>query len=99
MVRAYQIFKEDIEPKGFQVIRMGEYLTSETVTHAQLTMQNSAVAEQMTDQNYLLGRIHYSYGVLRTRLQLLLEQYRARIGLNTKWSGPIGLSGIFSSKR
>ena len=94
LVSAYQIFKEDIEPKGFQVVQIGDHLTIEAVKHAQLVINNQAVAKQMTDQNYVLGRIHYSSSGLRRRVQMLLEQYRARIGLNMKWSGPMGLSEI-----
>lgn len=99
LMSAYQIFKEDIEPKGFEVILMGDHLTREVVNQARLVIENRAVAEEMCERNYMLGRIHYSYGVLRTRIEMLLEQYRARIGLNSGWSGPMGLSGIVRTPR
>ena len=99
LMSAYQIFKEDIEPKGFEVVQIGEHLTKEAVKEARLILANPMVAKEMTEHNYVLGRIHYSYRMLRIRLQMLLEQYRARIGLNSKWSGPMGLSGILHANR
>ena len=80
-------------------MQMGEHLTRETVAHARLVVSNRAIADQMSENNYILGRIHYSYRMLRVRIEMLMEQYRARIGLNTKWSGPMGLSGIHKPRR
>ena len=99
LVSNYEIFKEDIEPKGFDVVQMGEHLTRETVEHAKMVVNNRAIADQMCEHNYRLGRIHYSHRMLRVRIEMLMEQYRARMGLNTRWSGPMGLSGIHKPRR
>ncbi|MEM9658184.1 MAG: glycosyltransferase family 4 protein [Planctomycetota bacterium] len=98
MVSGYEIFKEDIEPKGFQVVQMGEFMTQQTIGQAELVIRNRSIASDMCEKNYLLGRIHYSHSVLRSRIEMLTEQYRQRIGLNAEWSGPMGTSGIYQAR-
>jgi len=78
MVSSYEIFRTDIQPKGFQVVSFGEFLTADTVAHARRVLDDSRVAREMVDHNYELGRRHYSYSVLREHLGWLIRQTRRR---------------------
>lgn len=78
IMSAYDIFRTDIQPKGFQVIGMGDFVTSATVAATRDLLDDRAAVEAVTAHNYQLARRHYSYSVLRDRLMILFRQYRAR---------------------
>jgi glycosyltransferase involved in cell wall biosynthesis len=85
MMCSYEIFRADIQPKGFRVIDMGSHLTPEMIESARRVVCDADYARQMTEHNFQLARQHYSYTVLRDRLETLLQQYRSRLGLNPSW--------------
>lgn len=70
----YEIFKRDIEPKGFKVVGFKDFVTDEAVHQARIVLQDSNVVAEMTAHNYELGRRYYSYHVLRDSLVVLLNQ-------------------------
>lgn len=72
-VSAYQIFKTDIQPKGFQVIVFEEVITEEIVERVRQLLHDPDRIAQMVERNYQVARRHYSYSVLCRRLSLLLE--------------------------
>jgi glycosyltransferase involved in cell wall biosynthesis len=74
LMSAYEIYRVDIEPKGFQVVSFGDFLTRAAIDHARRVLSDSALARQMADHNYELARKHYSYTVLRNCLQRLVQQ-------------------------
>jgi len=74
VMSCYEIFRRDIRPKGFQVIGFEDFITEETVRQAQNTLRDPAVAAQMTEHNYELGRRYYSYRVLENSLIVLLNR-------------------------
>ena len=78
VMSAYDIFRTDIQPKGFQVIGMKEFITPATIEAMQALLDDEASVEAITTQNYELARRHYSFSVLRDRLITLFRQYRAR---------------------
>ena len=73
-----QLHLSDIQPKGFEVICMEDFITPKTVEAAQAILSDTAAAQEMAERNYELARQHYSFGVLRNRLITLLDQYRTR---------------------
>lgn len=75
LVNRYSIFVTDIEPKGFQVITMNGYLTHKVVAHVQRVIAEPEYRQQMVDHNYELGRLFFSYGVLRRKLRALITNY------------------------
>lgn len=83
---AYDIFKIDIQPKGFQVIAFDGYITSETVADARTILGDPESATDAVEINYRLGREHYSFTALRRRLEILLEQYQRRGWFHSFWS-------------
>ena len=78
VMSAYDIFKTDIQPKGFQVIGMNEFITPATIAETNALLDDNSAVEAITHQNYELARQHYSFSVLRDRILMLLSQYRAR---------------------
>ena len=75
LVNRYSIFVTDIEPKGFQVITMNGYLTKDVVNRVQRVVEDREYREQMVDSNYELGKLFFSYSVLRRKLRALITNY------------------------
>jgi mannosylglucosylglycerate synthase len=73
-VNNYSIFALDIKPKGFRVIEFEGFITDDTVRQVRRVLEDKALAAEMTEQNYQLGRRHYSYTILERRLQTLLAE-------------------------
>lgn len=69
----YEIFRTDIAPKGFRVIGMDDFVTGEAVEQARRILDDPALAADMVDHNYELGRRFYSFRTLERRLALLLQ--------------------------
>jgi hypothetical protein len=74
VVSSYEIFRRDIEPKGFEVIRFEDFITQDTIRRAQEVIRDRDLAAEMADHNYELGRRYYSYSVLENSLRVLLNQ-------------------------
>jgi glycosyltransferase involved in cell wall biosynthesis len=73
VMSSYEIFRTDIQPKGFQVIEFEDFITEETVEKARRVLQDKTLAAEMADHNYELGRRHYSFRMLERRLTLLMQ--------------------------
>ena len=73
-VNNYSIFAFDIKPKGFKVIEFEGFITDDTVRQVHQALEDKALAAEMTEKNYELGRRHYSYTILERRLQTLLAE-------------------------
>jgi glycosyltransferase involved in cell wall biosynthesis len=74
VMSTYEIFRRDIEPKGFRVIGFGDFITGDTIQRAQAVLRDPALAAEMTGRNYELGRRYYSYRVLEDHLVMLMNQ-------------------------
>jgi glycosyltransferase involved in cell wall biosynthesis len=73
VVNNYSIFNMDIKPKGFKVIEFDGFITQSTVDHTLQILEDANLRLSITEQNYQLGKLHYSYRMLRRRLQTLLS--------------------------
>ncbi|MEA3375054.1 MAG: glycosyltransferase family 1 protein, partial [Chloroflexota bacterium] len=73
VVNRYEVFRIDIQPKGFEVVAFDGFVTQDTVQQAEAVLRNPALRADMTDRNYELGRRYYSYRVLERALSALLE--------------------------
>ncbi len=78
LIGGYDIFRVDIEPKGFEVIVIDEHVTPSTISAVRAALTDETRTREAAEHNFQLGKQHYSYASLRTRLHMLLEQYRAR---------------------
>lgn len=73
VMSTYEIFKTDIEPKGFQVISFDEFVTDKTVESVRQLLQNPKMIQKMVKENYELGRKYYSYHQLMEQLKPLIH--------------------------
>ncbi len=74
VMSTYEIFKTDIQPKGFRVIGFDDFVDDSVVQQARAVLENAQLAADMVNHNYELGARHYSYRVLERRLAVLLDQ-------------------------
>lgn len=72
VMSTYEIFRADIEPRGFKVIEFGDYIGSGTIQHARSILLDPAQTAAMVDRNFELGRQYYSYKVLEKQLAALI---------------------------
>ena len=70
---SYEIFRTDIQPKGFRVIEFEDFMTKETVDKARQVLEDNRLAAEMVDHNFDLGRRYYSFQMLERRLTLLMQ--------------------------
>lgn len=74
VMSTYEIFKTDIQPKGFKVIGFDDFIDDKTVREAQRALSDAGMVTEMVNHNYELGARYYSYRVLERRLAALLDQ-------------------------
>jgi mannosylglucosylglycerate synthase len=73
IMEAYEIFKCDIQPKGFKVIWFEDFISQKIVEDVQKMLCNHELAIEWVEKNYQLGRRYYSYQTLEKRLVTLLD--------------------------
>ena len=73
LVNRYQIFKDDIEPFGFEAVKInnGE-LNERTPQEIMELLNNKELREKMTKKNLFLIEKHFSLEVLEKHLNELL---------------------------
>lgn len=74
VVNRYAVFIADIEPKGFKVIPMSGYLTAESLAQVRRVIDDADYRKEMVSHNFELGKVYYSYKVLRRKLRTLVYQ-------------------------
>jgi glycosyltransferase involved in cell wall biosynthesis len=74
VISTYEIFKTDIQPKGFKVIGFDEFIEDETVAAAKRCMVEPEFCKEMVEHNFDLGKRYYSFQVLRNELIGLISQ-------------------------
>ena len=72
LVNRYSIFISDIEPKGFRTIAMNGIVTREVLEQVQHVIRDEAYREEMVSHNFELGKMFFSYAVLRRKLRALV---------------------------
>jgi glycosyltransferase involved in cell wall biosynthesis len=73
VISTYEIFKTDIEPKGFRVVGFDDFITEETVRLARYVLENPEFCSQMVEYNYETGRRYYSFATLKASLAILIK--------------------------
>jgi glycosyltransferase involved in cell wall biosynthesis len=79
VISTYEIFRIDIQPKGFDVIGFGDFIDAQTVHQVEQWLQNPSLVQEAVERNYKLGRRFYSYHNLEFHLTALLK---ATLGMN-----------------
>ncbi|MCP4690912.1 MAG: glycosyltransferase family 4 protein [Desulfobacterales bacterium] len=72
LVNRYSIYAFDIEPKGFETIKIDGYVSEDAVRHAREVLENRELREKMVENNYGKALKYYSYDVLHKRLMSLM---------------------------
>ena len=75
LVNRYGVFVRDIEPQAFDLVVMDGFLTKSVVQTVREILENPKRLKQMVDHNYEVATRHYSYAVLRKRLNFLLGNF------------------------
>jgi glycosyltransferase involved in cell wall biosynthesis len=75
VVNAYSIYTKDIKPKGFSVIEIDGYVTSQAVEKAGQILDNPDLCQAMVDHNYELGEKFFSYAVLHQGLRNFMREH------------------------
>jgi glycosyltransferase involved in cell wall biosynthesis len=74
VLSTYEIFRTDIQPKGFQVIGFEDFITDATVEQVRTALRDQDWVARMVEHNYQLGRIYYSYHTLEQRLSAVVSE-------------------------
>ncbi len=72
LINRYSIFIRDIEPKGFDLVVMDGFVSAKIIDQVREVMTNADRRRLMVETNYAIASRHYSYQVLRRRLNYLL---------------------------
>ncbi len=74
VVNAYSIYTKDIKPKGFSVIEIHGFVTSQAVEKARHILDNPDLCQAMVDHNYELAKKFFSYAVLKLGLRNFMRE-------------------------
>jgi len=74
VISSYEIFKTDIQPKGFRVIGFDDFIEQQTVHQAREVLRDPDLGREMAEYNYQIGRRHYSYRTLEYKLAALMHE-------------------------
>jgi glycosyltransferase involved in cell wall biosynthesis len=72
-INNYTIYSIDIKPKGFKAVEFNGFVTEETVNQVRKILKDREFVEEMTENNYKLGKQYYSFTVLEQHLHVLLH--------------------------
>jgi mannosylglucosylglycerate synthase len=75
LVNRYATFVRDIEPRGFDLALMDGYLSRKTVKTVSDILESPDLKDRMVNHNYAIAARHYSYNVLRHRLNAILNGF------------------------
>ncbi len=75
LINRYAVFVRDIEPLGFRLVVMDGFLTKNNVKAVKKILYDRSFCRDMVEHNYNIAMKHYSYGVLRKRLQSILIHF------------------------
>lgn len=73
VMSTYEIYRIDIQPKGFKVIEFGGYITEDTVRRTRNLLENPDLVAEMVEHNYETALRHYSYANLEKSLAALVS--------------------------
>ena len=71
---SYEIFETDIQPKGFDVIAFQGFINDLTLDRVQTVLHDPELVVLMTEHNYRVASKYYSYGALRSLLEMLFHR-------------------------
>lgn len=73
VMSTYEIFKTDIQPKGFKVIGFGDFIDNQCIAATREILADPNQATEMTNNNFSIGKRYYSFDALEYLLKPLLN--------------------------
>ncbi len=73
LVNRYKVFVDDIEPLGFNFIKMNGRLTRKIVRKTESVLNNKQLQENIVNHNYLIAGKNYSFTNLDQHLSRLID--------------------------
>ena len=73
LINRYSIFVRDIEPKGFRLLTMDNFVSSTLAEQVRETLRNPDYRQEMVDHNHELARHFYGYSVVRRNLRAFIS--------------------------
>jgi len=75
LVNRYSIFQQDIEPYGFDVITMNNYVNDDVILKIKEVLENPSRRKEMVEKNFKIASKYFSYEILQQRLKTLLLNF------------------------
>ncbi len=75
LINRYAIFVRDIEPIGFDLVIMDQFLTKKVVEKGKQVLEDAERRSRMVEKNYDLALKHFSYRILWKNLNFLLTKF------------------------
>lgn len=75
LVNRYSIFESDIEPLGFRVVMMDNYVTEDTVREVQKYLDDPGLTQSAVDHNFAVGKAFFSYETLEKKLLSVINGF------------------------
>jgi len=73
LVNRYEIFIDDIEPTGLDVIKIDNKMTEETVDEVEKLLANPSKIEQMVETNFYIANKEFSFEYLEEKLRKIFS--------------------------
>ncbi len=73
VINRYNIFIEDIEPKGFDLAVINGFITREVVKKVERLLREPDYLKEVVDHNYTVASHYYSYATLRRNLRMIIN--------------------------
>ena len=74
VMRNYSVFRQDILPKGFDVLVFDEFISEGLISKINELFDNGGFFDEIADHNYALGQHYFSYDRLYRNIMALLWQ-------------------------
>ena len=71
LVNRYHVYKTDIKPLGFAAIEINGKITNQTINKVKHLLNDLQARKRMTDNNFKLGNLHFSFEALQQKLKKL----------------------------
>jgi glycosyltransferase involved in cell wall biosynthesis len=75
LVNRYSIFETDIEPLGFDVVLIDNYVTDGTLNDVRQFLDDAEFRSRAVERNFALGRQYFSYELLEKKLRAVIESF------------------------
>jgi mannosylglucosylglycerate synthase len=75
LVNRYSIYQQDIEPIGFDVVTMNNYVTPDELNKIKKILDNPKSCQKMVKKNYDLASRFFSYEILEQELKEILLNF------------------------